>query len=132
MDLGHAESLHGFIATKSSDALRSPESCLAKLKGKEVAKTFLKWLDMAMKRVKIAELKDHLSAHLRAVEQGAEIVVTDRNRPIAHLVPCRGPSRTPVLRPAERPFSEVRARRYRPAKWPVPSIELLREERGER
>src|SRR5689334_8589896 len=45
------------------------------------------WPDLAMKRVKIAELKDHLSSHLRAVERGATIEVTDRERPIARIVP---------------------------------------------
>src|SRR5438876_12166544 len=45
------------------------------------------WPDLAMKRVKIAELKDHLSAHLRSVERGGELEVTDRERPIARIVP---------------------------------------------
>src|SRR5438094_205007 len=45
------------------------------------------WLNIAMKTVKIAELKNHLSEHLRAVEAGDEIIVTDRNRPIARIVP---------------------------------------------
>ena len=44
-----------------------------------------------MKSVKIAELKDRLSEHLRAVEQGAEVVVADRNRPIARIVPIGSP-----------------------------------------
>lgn len=33
-----------------------------------------------MKQVKIAELENHLSEHLRAVERGAEIEVTDHDR----------------------------------------------------
>ena len=45
------------------------------------------WLDVAMKRVKIAELKDQLSCHLREVERGGEVEVTDRDRPIARIVP---------------------------------------------
>lgn len=32
-----------------------------------------------MKSVKLAELKDKLSKHLRAVEAGEEVLVTDRN-----------------------------------------------------
>lgn len=40
-----------------------------------------------MKRVGTAELKNHLSHYLRQVRKGAEIVVTDRNEPIARLVP---------------------------------------------
>ncbi len=87
---------------------------------------------MAMNRVKIAELKNRLSAHLRAVERGETFEVTDRERPIARIVPCEPAGKTPQLRPAMRPFSEVCRRRYAPARWPVDSLELLREERGKR
>jgi prevent-host-death family protein len=41
-----------------------------------------------MKTVKISEFKAHLSAHLRVASQGEEILVCDRNRPIARLVPA--------------------------------------------
>ena len=90
------------------------------------------WPDEAMKRVKIAELKNHLSAHLRAVEEGAELEVTDRNRPIVRLIPVR--TREPALRiiPAKRPFAEVRNRRYPKARWRTDSLQLLLEERGKR
>lgn len=87
---------------------------------------------MAMKRVKIAELKDHLSEHLRAVEAGAEIEVTDRNRPIARIVPVPASGAPVELIPPKRPFAEIRDRRYPPARWPVDILEVLREERRER
>ncbi len=85
-----------------------------------------------MKRVKIAELKDRLSRHLRAVERGAEIEVTDRDRPIARLVPV--PRQAPEVRivPAKRPFAAVRDRRCRPARWPVSAADLLLEDRRKR
>lgn len=86
---------------------------------------------MAMKRVKIAEFKDHLSEHLRAVERGAEMEVTDRDRPIVRLLPAPASPRAAIV-PARRPFSEIRGKRFRPARWPVGSLELLREERGTR
>src|SRR3990170_6298001 len=70
------------------------------------------WLDVAMKRVKIAELKDQLSRHLRAVERGAEVEVTDRDRPIARIVPVSGTGSTLVVRPPRRPFSEIRRKRH--------------------
>lgn len=85
---------------------------------------------MAMKRIKIAELKDHLSEHLRAVERGVEMEVTDRQRPIVRLVPVS--VARPAIVPARRPFTEVRGKRFRPARWAVPSLDLLREERGRR
>lgn len=84
-----------------------------------------------MKQVKIAELKNHLSEHLRAVERGAEIEVTDRDRPIVRLVPASTPV-GPALIAATRPFAEVRGRRFGKAGWPVSSLDLLLEERAER
>ncbi len=89
-------------------------------------------LDVAMKRVKIAELKDQLSRHLRAVEQGAEVEVTDRDRPIARIVPVSRTGSSLVVRPPLRPFSTVRTRRYAPSRWDVSSTELLLEERQRR
>lgn len=90
------------------------------------------WLHVAMKRVKIAELKDHLSQHLREVERGGEVEVTDRDRPIARIVPVRraGPSLALLL--PKRPFSSVRGKRHAPARWTVDSTELLLEERQQR
>lgn len=90
------------------------------------------WLDVAMKRVKIAELKDHLSRHLREVERGAEVEVTDRDRPIARIVPVREAGVGVVVLPSRRPFSPLRRRRYPPARWRVSSTELLLEERQRR
>ncbi|MBF0492423.1 MAG: type II toxin-antitoxin system Phd/YefM family antitoxin [Deltaproteobacteria bacterium] len=40
-----------------------------------------------MKKVKIGELKTHLSAHLKKVKIGEEIIVLDRDEPIAKLIP---------------------------------------------
>jgi prevent-host-death family protein len=87
---------------------------------------------MAMKRVKIAELKDHLSEHLRAVERGAQLEVTDRQRPIVRLIPATAqPARVRIV-PARRPGTELRKKRYPRARWPVQSLDLLLEERGKR
>jgi prevent-host-death family protein len=40
-----------------------------------------------MKSVNIAELKNRLSAYLDEVKGGAEIIVRDRNTPVARIVP---------------------------------------------
>lgn len=40
-----------------------------------------------MKKVKIADLKAHLSAYLREVRAGGEMIVADRDTPIAVLSP---------------------------------------------
>ena len=40
-----------------------------------------------MKTVQISELKNHLSAHLRDVRNGEEILVRDRDLPVAKIIP---------------------------------------------
>jgi prevent-host-death family protein len=42
-----------------------------------------------MRTVNIAELKAHLSAHIQLVRDGEEVLVCDRNKPVARIVPCR-------------------------------------------
>ena len=50
--------------------------------------------------VKIGELKNRLSAYLRAVRKGQEIVIKDRETPIARLVPYeRARNRLEVIPP---------------------------------
>jgi prevent-host-death family protein len=40
-----------------------------------------------MKTVQIGDLKNHLSTYLRDVRMGEEIIVRDRNQPVARIVP---------------------------------------------
>ncbi|MEK7382949.1 MAG: type II toxin-antitoxin system prevent-host-death family antitoxin [Elusimicrobiota bacterium] len=47
-----------------------------------------------MKTYSIARLKDGLSSIVADVAQGAEVVITDHNRPVARIVPV---SRVPSL-----------------------------------
>lgn len=83
-----------------------------------------------MKRLRIAELKDQLSRHLRAVERGEEIEVLDRNRPIARIVPSVGAGGSmPILRPVP---PALRRKRYPRARLRVSSLELLLEDRRKR
>ena len=87
-----------------------------------------------MRTVKIAELKDKLSEHLRAVERGtvSEVIVTDRDRPVARIVPIeRIPARVTIRAPVV-PFATVRGTRRKPARLNVDSLEILLEERGDR
>lgn len=42
-----------------------------------------------MRTVKIGNLKAQLSAHIRRVRQGEEVLVCDRNQPVARIVPVR-------------------------------------------
>lgn len=95
-----------------------------------------------MKTVKISDLKAHLSEHLRRVRRGEEVLVCDRDQPIARIVPCNAES-----------FSEQERRliargvmspplKPRPANssWPMPTGKVsdeamkrvLREDRDDR
>jgi prevent-host-death family protein len=41
-----------------------------------------------MRTVNIGDLKAHLSAHIQLVREGEEVLVCDRNKPVARIVPC--------------------------------------------
>jgi antitoxin (DNA-binding transcriptional repressor) of toxin-antitoxin stability system len=43
-----------------------------------------------MKKAKIAQLKNGLSRYLAHVRSGGTVVVFDRDRPVAHIVPMAG------------------------------------------
>ena len=83
-----------------------------------------------MKDVKISDLKDHLSEHLRAVERGAEITVTDRGRPIARIVPLARKGAIRVI-PNKKPFSDVRDVKHAPVEG-FDVVEMLLEDRRKR
>lgn len=84
-----------------------------------------------MRSVKIAVLKDTLSATLRRVEGGEAVVVTDRDRPIALLSPVLDEDGVTIV-PARRPFAEVRDRLPPKPTRRTDSLSALREERGQR
>jgi prevent-host-death family protein len=42
-----------------------------------------------MERIGVRELRQHASRYLERVARGEELEVTDRGRPVAHLVPVR-------------------------------------------
>ena len=85
---------------------------------------------MTMVEVKIAELKAKLSEHLRRVRDGGSVVVLDRDRPVARIVPYRDVGALGLI--VRRPrtpgcLREVR----RPPKFnlAIDAVELLLEER---
>lgn len=41
-----------------------------------------------MRTVNISDLKAKLSAHIQMVRDGEEVLVCDRNKPVARIVPC--------------------------------------------
>lgn len=89
---------------------------------------------MVMKSVGIADLKAHLSEHLREVRNGESLIVLDRHTPVARVVPFTSGSAAPAVRRSKRSYPSL-------AKVPLPPpleasvdvVDLLIEERqGER
>jgi prevent-host-death family protein len=81
-----------------------------------------------MSNVGIAELKAHLSEHLRAVRNGGTLTVLDRDTPIARIVPYATPSLE--IRKAKRRLRDLRLP-PKPAKR-TDSVALLVEDRRRR
>ncbi|HEY3205040.1 MAG TPA: type II toxin-antitoxin system prevent-host-death family antitoxin [Thermoanaerobaculia bacterium] len=77
-----------------------------------------------MKKAGIREARQNLSALIEDVKKGREIIITDRGRPVARLVP--------PVRPTAAPFPDLsRFRRMMPALAPPLSASIV-EDRGDR
>lgn len=81
-----------------------------------------------MSDVRIAELKAHLSEHLRAVRNGDTLTVLDRDTPIARIVPYAAPPLE--VRQARRRLRDLELPR-KPMKR-TDSVALLEEDRRRR
>lgn len=68
-----------------------------------------------MRRAPIADLKARLSEYLEAVRAGEEVIVTDRGRPVARLVPI-----APQDQPDARTEQMIRMGLVRPPIAPLP------------
>jgi prevent-host-death family protein len=75
--------------------------------------------------VGIAELKAHLSVYVRAAQKGREIIIQDRNTPVAKLLPIGPPSRTLRVIPATRSMAEVERMLDAAAKKPLVPKDVL-------
>jgi prevent-host-death family protein len=84
---------------------------------------------MTMADVRIAQLKARLSEYLRAVKKGQELIVYDRNEPIARVVPFATPSPLVVREAVSgyRTLAEIPL--PPPVKLRVDPVELLLEDR---
>ena len=95
-----------------------------------------------MRTVNISDLKARLSAHIQLVRNGEEVLVCDRNRPVARIVPCHlddnsGQERRLIARGVLTPPLK---RRAASVSWPNPPgnvpdkvmEQVLREERDGR
>ena len=84
--------------------------------------------------VRIAEFKSQLSRYLRAAQAGSEIIIKDRDTPVARLVPYTAPARRLETRPPVGSLKDLdRLARFRPKKLKLKDLErALREERRDR
>ncbi len=82
------------------------------------------------KRVKISELKAHLSEYLRHVRKGHTVVVLDRETPVARLVPLEERASGLVVRPAQGRMKDLKL--PPPLKTKIDIVALLREDRDTR
>jgi antitoxin (DNA-binding transcriptional repressor) of toxin-antitoxin stability system len=85
--------------------------------------------NQVMNKVGIADLKAHLSEHLRKVRGGRTITVLDRDTPIARIVPVGAEAPLEVRR-ATRKASGLRLPPPRPT--PTDSLAVLLQERATR
>lgn len=83
--------------------------------------------------VNIAQLKARLSEYLRAVRQGNEVVIKDRETPVAKLVPYEAPRTRLVTIPPTTPLDHVdRLPGIRPKKLKPGDLErAIRKEKQE-
>jgi prevent-host-death family protein len=83
-----------------------------------------------MSKVGVADLKAKLSEHLRTVKRGEEVIVYDRNEPIARIVPftTRG---SLIVREPVRSYKSFRDIKLpSPVKLDVDPVELLLQDRN--
>jgi prevent-host-death family protein len=89
---------------------------------------------MAMRQVRIADLKARLSEHLRGVRRGRSITILDRDTPIAYILPySNDTAKLQIRHPRRQPTKLSRISLPLPLKVDVDIVNLLIEERrGER
>lgn len=86
---------------------------------------------MVMKKVGVADLKAHLSEHLRSVKKGETVVVLERGTPVARVVPTADLRGGVVTRPPTRDLASAKRalKRLAPFGAPVDSLAILLEDR---
>ncbi len=83
-------------------------------------------------RTSVSNLKAKIGRYMKAVRGGQEVVVTDRNEPVAKLVPLRAASSVVVAQPRDAAAGPFGARRVTKQRLGVDAVQLLREDRDAR
>jgi prevent-host-death family protein len=75
-----------------------------------------------MRTVNISDLKAQLSAHIQLVRDGEEVLVCDRNKPVARIVPCplQGQSEQEQRLVSRGALTPPRKKRPASVSWPDP------------
>lgn len=85
-----------------------------------------------MIRVKIAEFKDGLSKYLRGVRNGGELVIMDRQTPVARLSPYEDKADDGlIIVPAKKSSLGLKNIRGIKPRKKIDVLKLLQEDRGE-
>lgn len=84
---------------------------------------------IVMTTIGVAELKAKLSEYLRSVRRGNEIVVMDRNEPVARLVPISGLGPLTIREPRSPYGSLADVPLPPPAALKLDAVALLLEDR---
>jgi prevent-host-death family protein len=82
-----------------------------------------------MKKVGIADLKAHLSEHLRKVRSGHTLTVVDRDTPVALIIPYDAKAPLELRRATRKPRD---LRLPKPTSSPIDSLSVLLEDRASR
>lgn len=83
-----------------------------------------------MMKVKIAKLKTELSNYLKKVRNGAEVIVTDRDTPIAKIIPYKSLSEKLLVLPSLKSPKEISKLKIPPALEKTDSLKVLLEDRS--
>jgi prevent-host-death family protein len=75
-----------------------------------------------MKTVNISDLKARLSSHIKLVREGQEVIVCDRNQPVARIVPVNLDDQSELTKKlvARGVLVPPLKRRSASKKWPTP------------
>ena len=82
-----------------------------------------------MSKVGIADLKAHLSEHLRNVRRGRTLTILDRNTPVAQIIPLEADVPLEIRRASRKP-SAVRVPKA--PTTPTDSLAVLLRDRAKR
>jgi len=85
-----------------------------------------------MKKVKIAAFKAHLSSHLKEVRRGEELIILDREQPIAKIIPFEKEASGLVIFKKKKTKGKLKRLKFKPLNPPIDVVQLLREDRDER